>query len=204
MSYTKIYFNHIPLFITDEDIKGDDSIKTVNISRPSDALPMIKGGGFDRLVLKTPDIGLSKNKVFENFRLARAGGGIVRNTGGDILLICRKNHWDMPKGHLEDNETLPECALREVGEETGLKHLHIIQKTTVTYHVYKEDGSDILKETHWFFMDNYQKESLRPQFEEGIEKAIWVRFTDMHHYFDAMYPSIRDILKPLAGSYLRS
>lgn len=204
MSYTKIYFNDVPLLIADEDIKEDETIKTIVTTEAGEILPIIKTGGLDRLILRTTDIELSKNEIFDDFKLAKAGGGVVRNINGDILLIYRRRHWDMPKGHLEDNETLPACALREVSEETGLKHLHIIHKTAVTYHVYRENKRDILKETHWFFMDNYQREPLRPQVAEDIEKAEWVAFSDMHLYFDAMYPSIRDVLKPLAGSYLRS
>lgn len=171
---------------------------------PSEALPAMQRGGFDRAVLETTDTGSARREVFENYKLVKAGGGVVRNTGGEMLIIFRRNHWDLPKGHLEDNETLPECALREVTEETGLKHLHIIHKTTVTYHVYKEDGKDILKETHWYFMDNYQNEQLHLQSEEDIEKAEWVHFNDMGNYFDKMYPSVRDVLQPLATNYLRS
>ncbi|MFZ2593239.1 MAG: NUDIX domain-containing protein [Minisyncoccia bacterium] len=44
---------------------------------------------------------------------------------GELLLGLRKNtagagQWGLPSGHLEKNETLEQCVLRELTEETGL------------------------------------------------------------------------------------
>src|SRR5690554_4195578 len=38
-----------------------------------------------------------------------------------ILKHKNGNHYSFPKGHLEDNETLKECAIREVYKETNIK-----------------------------------------------------------------------------------
>lgn len=41
----------------------------------------------------------------------------------EILLIkqfSHKNQWSIPKGHMKDNETHEECAIRETKEETGI------------------------------------------------------------------------------------
>ena len=40
----------------------------------------------------------------------------------EILLIKHINsgHWSFPKGHVENDETEPETAIREIKEETGL------------------------------------------------------------------------------------
>jgi 8-oxo-dGTP pyrophosphatase MutT (NUDIX family) len=59
----------------------------------------------------------------------KSAGGIVYRKKWkeiDILMLAWKNaRWDMeyvlPKGHMEDDETAMETALREISEETGLK-----------------------------------------------------------------------------------
>lgn len=51
-----------------------------------------------------------------------AGGGVVVDAYGRILLVHRPRYddWTFPKGKLDPGETLEQCALREVAEETGL------------------------------------------------------------------------------------
>jgi 8-oxo-dGTP diphosphatase len=56
----------------------------------------------------------------------KVGLGVLIRHQGKILLGKRKNahgegDWCAPGGHLEAAESFEECALREVGEETGLK-----------------------------------------------------------------------------------
>ncbi len=61
----------------------------------------------------------------ESNEIVRAGGGlVVRRVRGrlEVVLVHRpvREDWTFPKGKLEDGETLEDCALREVHEETGL------------------------------------------------------------------------------------
>ena len=51
------------------------------------------------------------------------GGLITRHNDGEleVLIVHRPKHldWSLPAGKLDPGETLAECALREVYEETG-------------------------------------------------------------------------------------
>jgi 8-oxo-dGTP pyrophosphatase MutT (NUDIX family) len=54
-----------------------------------------------------------------------AGGLVVRQADSGLLEVAvvhrpGREDWSFPKGKVERNETLTECALREVEEETGL------------------------------------------------------------------------------------
>ncbi|AVT34593.1 NUDIX hydrolase [Plantactinospora sp. BC1] len=48
--------------------------------------------------------------------------GVVRDTAGQVLLIERSDngYWALPAGAMELGESIAECAVREVWEETGL------------------------------------------------------------------------------------
>jgi ADP-ribose pyrophosphatase YjhB (NUDIX family) len=52
---------------------------------------------------------------------------VLRNSSGEVLLIKRSDNgaWAMPAGSMELGESLPECAVREVREETGLVALGV-------------------------------------------------------------------------------
>lgn len=52
---------------------------------------------------------------------------VVRDPSGGLLLIRRSDngHWALPAGAMELGESMADCAVREVYEETGLTALRI-------------------------------------------------------------------------------
>ncbi len=59
-------------------------------------------------------------------KIETSSGVIVYKTNGEkkrlyLLLLYPKGYWDFAKGHLEDNESELEAAIRELKEETNLK-----------------------------------------------------------------------------------
>ena len=128
-----------------------------------------------------------------------AAGGLVRNRRGLSLLFFRRGAWDMPKGHQEPGETLEECALREVQEETGLNNLEIGDPICVTYHTWHNPrGEFVLKESHWYNMTLTAREAVKVQTEEDIVRYRWCGSCRLKCLLKKAYPSIRDVFATLS------
>lgn len=86
-----------------------------------------------------------------------AGGFVISKSDPNLVaLMARFNRggkleWCIPKGHLEENETGEQAALREVFEETGLEAEIIAQLGEVNYQ-FIQDGSKISKTVHVYLM----------------------------------------------------
>lgn len=129
------------------------------------------------------------------FTFAEAAGGVVVNESGKVLLIKRNGIFDLPKGHVEKGETYEETALREVKEETGLKHLKIDSTLHPTFHTYISHDIKHLKKTYWYLMKGDEKDALKPQSNEGIEEVFWCDIKDLNKFTNNMYASLLDVLK---------
>jgi 8-oxo-dGTP pyrophosphatase MutT (NUDIX family) len=125
-----------------------------------------------------------------------AGGGVVKNPKEETLMIFRRGFWDLPKGKAEENETIDETALREVEEECAVTGLKIINKRCVTYHLYKEGGKQLIKETHWFNMRTDFSGILKPQTEEDIEEVKWMNDNEIIEALKKSYLTIKEVLLP--------
>jgi len=130
-------------------------------------------------------------------KIIKAGGGLVRNGEGELLLIFRRGKWDLPKGKLDEGETIEACALREVEEETGVKHLALGELISVTWHEYFDKwlNEDVIKETHWFRMNVAGVPALVPQTEEDITAIEWTKKTDLPKRMEQSYITIIDVLE---------
>lgn len=126
----------------------------------------------------------------------QAAGGLVLNQFGELLLICRRSKWDLPKGHREKHESLEACALREVKEETGLKIIQLIKYIGKTEYDYYDNQlrENAIKETFWYEMLADKHESFDPQLQESIEWVRWVEKQELIHYLRNSYPNIVAII----------
>ena len=108
-----------------------------------------------------------------------AGGLVIDKTGTKGLLIGRldpkdASHerllWSLPKGHIEDGETPEQAAIREVGEETGIKS-EIVRTLGVIDFWFMASGKRIHKTVHHFLFTEVGGR-LAPQVTE-VDDVQW-------------------------------
>lgn len=124
-----------------------------------------------------------------------AAGGLVLNERNELLMIFRRGKWDLPKGKLDEGETIEACAVREVEEETGLRNIQLHELIDTTLHTYTEKGKTIEKLTYWYSMRTDSKQQLIPQTEEDIQQIKWIPVTDIHTYLENTYDNIIAIIR---------
>lgn len=147
----------------------------------------------DNLVIKgDPKEGLAY--FMSKYKVIQAAGGVVENDKGELLMIYRNKRWDLPKGKLDDGETLEECALREVQEETGIRNLELDQFHMKSYHMYVLKSSMVIKETSWYSMYSNDEELIN-QIEEGITKVLWIHVNNLDQHVQKAYRNVQSILK---------
>lgn len=97
-----------------------------------------------------------------------AGAIIFREEGGKnyYLLLhyptgfrTKKDYWDLPKGHIEEDEDILETVRREVFEETGLEDIDFIEgfKETINY-FFKAEGKTVFKTVVFYLVETKTKE----------------------------------------------
>lgn len=128
-----------------------------------------------------------------------AAGGLVFNEKNELLFMFRRGKWDLPKGKLDAGESIENCAVREVEEETGVDNIHLKKLIGKTYHEYfdKWVGADVIKETWWYLMQVNDSKALIPQTEEDIEQVIWADEKMIEQCLENSYPNIIEIIKRL-------
>jgi len=132
-------------------------------------------------------------RMMQEFRYIEAAGGLVENDKNEMLLIYRLKHWDLPKGKIEKDELPYESAKREVEEECGISVDIVEKQVASTFHIYKMNNRFYLKKTFWYPMKYTGTKELVPQSEEDIEKAVWVKKSEIQKYLDYMFLGIREL-----------
>lgn len=200
--YIKIYFGDKPVFLCDaiddtlqEYLHHPDTIYMEEATGPAikSLLHEIVKPGFHAGIVRHTDLKALRKAFWKHFTIVKAGGGLVENETGAVLLIFRRGKWDLPKGKLDPGETIEQCALREVREETGLAAT-LGAFLVTTYHTYNDYGHEVLKESCWYRMHAASASPLVPQTIEDIQEIRWVAREDLAPYLSNTFPSVRDVL----------
>lgn len=134
------------------------------------------------------------NRLLNEIKLIKAGGGMVINPDNLLLMMKRNNKWDMPKGKAEKGENIRQTALREVEEECGISGLRITKKLSLTYHIYFEKERWILKRSCWYQMFTDDTTTPVPQLNENITEVVWLNKEEVLNRLPNAYSNVRDII----------
>ena len=111
-----------------------------------------------------------------------AGGIVVRFQDAVPQFVAGRRRrerdgaaWTLPKGTPISGETLEQTAVREVGEETGLK-VRIVSSLDAIKYTFVQRGTRIHKTVHYFLMEPIGG-SLEDHDHE-FEEVRWISFQD--------------------------
>ena len=145
------------------------------------------------IVVLSADWNAAFRRFASRFVAVEAAGGIVENELGEMLLIYRRERWDLPKGHIDTGEDALSAAIREIAEETGVVGLNFVAQIGNTLHAYNVYGKWELKLTHWFAFSCHSS-STTPQTDEDIVLAVWADREKRIECMTNSYPTIREIV----------
>lgn len=123
-------------------------------------------------------------------RKEKSCGSLVFND--DKILIVKHNlgHWDFPKGHVENNETEEETAIREVKEETNIDiEVDSRYRYVITYSPKKGVIKDVV-----YFLGKATSFNCKNQ-EEEIELVEFVPISEALEKLT--YDNAREVLQKL-------
>lgn len=133
-------------------------------------------------------------------KVKKAGCILFNPEDKTVALVLRKGtEYSFPKGHVEENESLKECAIRETAEETK-RECTLLEEEPVYFEQYITPGGEDVDMYYFLAADagpsDNSSEDTHPTFwiplEEVKEK---LPYSGLHIVWDNVKPKIEEYLK---------
>lgn len=115
------------------------------------------------------------------------------DNGWEVLLIhqVNGNHWGLPKGHIDPQESEKDAAIRELYEESNL-HCEAFFEIPAIYETYSfEHNGKLIDKTVVYFLAKVSGEAKKQR--EEIFEVMWLPFDQAIDR--ATYSSAKSVLK---------
>lgn len=110
-------------------------------------------------------------------KVKKAGCILVNIKDRTIALVYRKkqNDYSFPKGHVEKNESLVECAIRETAEETKRKGRLLEKKPIYVDQYITPNGEDVI-------MYYYLAKDIGKSYNDCVDthETFWIPFDEVY------------------------
>lgn len=139
----------------------------------------------------------------KRMKVKKAGCVLINLENKKVALVYRKNTDDFsfPKGHLEEGETLLECAIRETEEEVGRNCKLIDEKEIGLLKYVTPKGEDV---ENYFYLAIDEGEVTREIDEKDKEKLVWkdieeveetLSYQDLKVFWRSVKEKVRKIME---------
>ncbi len=125
----------------------------------------------------------------------KACGGIIIKDGKVLMVNQVKGFTGFPKGHVEENETEIETAIREIKEETNVT---VKLDQNKRYKIYYNPKPNIDKEVVYFVGSVVDDKNIKPQQGE-VNEVLWVEIDKVEEKlsFDNIKEMWQKVLKDI-------
>ena len=120
-------------------------------------------------------------------KVKKAGCILINTKDHTIALVIRKKEeYSFPKGHVEGEESLLDCAVRETAEETKRDCIILEQDPVYTETYVTPSGEDVIM--YYFLAKDIGSSS---NTSEDTHPTVWIPYEEV--YDKLSYPSLKTV-----------